>query len=925
MLQLPPQPGLGQPPLPPPLTVRPVPNTMLRYNLPPQTDYHYLINKPDSVNENSSLKDSLHGYIGDYSTETTRLIEEEEKYRDSKPETKICCFSSQNYNVVSDIKKELKNVMTKPPLYRYVFMFVPLNIIHGVAFAEIIEDHFASTNLYINYDVIYTIIFAYALSATLTGVGLLLFVRFKLRFLLDIFPKHIYNGVLGSIGIYLVLTAIKISAPNTETSDYNYRLFFHKNNFLLFSLASILANLTVFIRCKAKNNHVLVTTLSFLSIFLGFYFIAYFWSIPFGSLIEDGWIFALDNQITMSKFYSNFYFRLISWEAIGKTISTMLILVFFMILSAHIKISKFEASIDDHKMDIDRELIVQGVSNLISGIFGHFQGLILAFCISITVYFGQLFIKYIPAIVVVTMIVYLGLELIGKALIASWKFSDNYENFNMIIIIVAIMTIGFVEGIVIGIMLSYIFFLASNYKRGKMAPSNSARSSVRRHYRDQQFLKEVGGSQIHARMLQGYMFYGTMKGIEDDIKEFLIDCEQNSKPIRFLILNMCDVTGFGINAVQVLENIQKYLQRQKIYFVICGISLHGSEQVYKPLKKLSFWKDSHNDYVKVFSKYNEALEWCEDSLLGTYYAKHKPLFNNNQLVGVHHQIIPSLLKDETFYELYLKSRCKFVNILMKAFNETTNENEEFFNLLVPYFKKEILQKDSTLWSEGSNPNFMYVVEEGQLIVTQISAENNKPEQIERILPFTVVGEMGFFTDNLRRTNLVTITPCVLWGMDKPAFRSMINDKPMLGIHFMRSTMRLSVKSTNEKEEFFNSLIPYFKEEILQKDSTLWEEGSNPNFMYVVEEGQLSVTRISAENNKPEQIERILPLNVVGEMGFFTDNLRRTNLVTITPCVLWVINRFAYARMVGDNPILGFNFMRLTMKLSVERLYDYYKN
>ncbi|CAH1765943.1 4029_t:CDS:2, partial [Entrophospora sp. SA101] len=132
-------------------------------------------------------------------------------------------------------------------------------------------------------------------------------------------------------------------------------------------------------------------------------------------------------------------------------------------------------------------------------------------------------------------------------------------------------------------------------------------------------------------------------------------------------------------------------------------------------------------------------------------------------------------------------------------------------------------------------------------------------------------------------------------------------------------------NTNEKEEFFNSLIPYFKEEILQKDSTLWEEGSNPNFMYVVEEGQLSVTRISAENNKPEQIERILPLNVVGEMGFFTDNLRRTNLVTITPCVLWVINRFAYARMVGDNPILGFNFMRLTMKLSVERLYDYYKN
>ncbi|CAJ0856968.1 6249_t:CDS:2, partial [Entrophospora sp. SA101] len=508
---------------------------------------------------------------------------------------------------------------------------------------EIIRHHLGHLESVPETMIVYTTIFAYVLSTMLTSIGLLLLVRFKLNSFLEFFPRHIYIGTFGGIGCYLLKTAIKFSVHRSRNYGFDDKTR----------------------RAKTKSNHVpIITTLSFLTIFLSFYLVIYSLSIPLEFLIEDGWIFALDDQITMSEFYSNFDFGLINWEAIIKTIPTILTLAYFTILNVNINIGKLKVSLDDnHQLNTDCELIVQGVSNLIAGISGTFQvsfgyeesslliksginnrvlGLILAFCIGITTYFGQLFIKYIPTIAVGTMIFYLGLEVIKEALIDSWMIFNKLEYLNIIITMFAMITIGLLEGIFIGIVFSYIFFMILNYQKGVIRAtfsSNSARSSVRRHYRDQKFLKQLD--------------------IDDE--------------------------------------------------TICN-----------------------------------------------------------------HQV-----------------------------------------------------------------------------------EN--------------------------------------------------------------------AGNTNEKEEFFNSLIPYFKEEILQKDSTLWEEGSNPNFMYVVEEGQLSVTRISAENNKPEQIERILPLNVVGEMGFFTDNLRRTNLVTITPCVLWVINRFAYARMVGDNPILGFNFMRLTMKLSVERLYDYYKN
>nr|CAG8493485.1 8405_t:CDS:2 [Entrophospora candida] len=523
-------------------------------------------------------------------------------------------------------------------------------------------------------------------------------------------------------------------------------------------------------------------------------------------------------------------FRLINWKVMWKTIPTMLTLAYFTILNVNININKLETSLDDHhQLNTDRELIVQGVSNLISGTFqvsleheesiiliksgvnNRVVGLILAFGIGTTVYFGEILQLiehiYIPTIAVGTIIFYLGLDMIQEALIGSWKIFNKLEYLNIIATIDAMVLTGFVEGIYIGIAISYITFMLSNYQKGVIRTTfsgNSDRSSVRRHYRDHKFLKEVG-SQIYGMTLQGYMFYGAIKGVEDSIKKVLIDCKQDGKPIKFLILNILCVTGFDINSVHVLESIQNHLQHQKVYLVICGIS-YESQQVHTPLRNLSFWNDVTNDYVKFCDEPNEALEWCENSLLGTYYAQHKQLYSDNQLVGVQHQTMSSLLNDEFFWspqtedagksifenEICLKSKNKFVNILMIAFKEITNEKEEFFNLLVPYFTKEEIQKDSQLWSKGDDPNCIYVVEQGQLS-TWIPAENNKPNVIERILPLTMVGELGFFTDKQRPTNLETNTLCVLWKMDQAAYLRMMGYNPVLGAMFMKLAMKSSVE------------------------------------------------------------------------------------------------------------------------------------
>ncbi len=128
--------------------------------------------------------------------------------------------------------------------------------------------------------------------------------NFQLDFFLEVFPKHIYIGVIGGIGTYLLEPTINNLIPNL----FDYQTFFHYKYSLLQILALVLALLLfVFDRNKDKSNRIQKISLSFLIVSLAFYVIAYFKDFSLEYLAKNEWLFPLpDNQITIREFYSDF-------------------------------------------------------------------------------------------------------------------------------------------------------------------------------------------------------------------------------------------------------------------------------------------------------------------------------------------------------------------------------------------------------------------------------------------------------------------------------------------------------------------------------------------------------------------------------------------------------------------------------------------
>ena len=178
----------------------------------------------------------------------------------------------------------------------------------------------------------------------------------------------------------------------------------------------------------------------------------------------------------------------------------------------------------------------------------------------------------------------------------------------------------FVIGILVGILLACVSFVlqASQISavRGKLYGS-VANSTVRRHPIQHRFLEDAG-KQIHVMKLAGFLFFGTIVGVEKQIRALLFESFQN-QPIRFLVLDLYHMDGVDYSACETFKRINRILDIQAVQLVICGVSMDS--EIGKSLRSVGLF--DQDDGIQYFPSLNDALEFCENQLLKAFYQQRE--------------------------------------------------------------------------------------------------------------------------------------------------------------------------------------------------------------------------------------------------------------------------------------------------------------
>ncbi|CAO3593500.1 unnamed protein product [Absidia cylindrospora] len=757
--------------------------------------------------------------------------------------------------------------------------------------------------------VISTTVVAFALSSIMTGVAFFALGALKLGSLIEFFPRHILVATIGGVGWFLVATGIEVSARLDEDLEYTWPmmklLFGDLHTFSLWFSAFAVALLLRLLQHKLKSP--MVVPLFFMALPLVFYLIVWIAGLDVHQVRDGGWIFPLvDSNVPFWHFYTYYDFTLVDWKAVAQTLPAMLALTFFGLLHVPINVPALAVSTNKDDVDVNRELVAHGISNAVSGCFGAVQnylvytnsllfirsggdsrlaGLMLAGATTILWMVGPWIVGYIPVMVVGSLIFHLGLDLLKEALVDTWNSVHYLEYITICVIVGCMATLGFVEGIFIGIMTACLFFVVQNARRSETIRATFTgqimRSTVRRLYRQQVFLNQVA-SQIQVVKLQGYLFFGTINQVERAIRGMLDDAEDaaaahnggwNEHPIRFMILDFQLVQGLDFSAAEAFVRIRRLLAARQVFMILCNVGPRSDEE--KALKKAGVWDEgdgtsSHGGHkagpqgvLKCFEHLDDALEWCENVLLKSYFMKkpHHPIptptaISDNTMHGDNTKSHPGATSVDMQHHSSASPRHRMLTravqhllqesqdlikphanmsqptlILAQALGDLAAASQhhaedtltmpgmEFYHGLGQYFERWTYDAGQTIWRQGDACDFLIVLEQGSLrSLMYISGGGgsgsgsggsggkqqsvNGDVTVETILPGTVVGELGLFASTQRRSrSLVADQSSVLWKLSRARFDQLVKTDPTMATQFVLLTLHFSVERQDNMTKY----------------------------------------------------------------------------------------------------------------------------
>ena len=625
-----------------------------------------------------------------------------------------------------------------------------------------------------------TVVAAIAISTLVMGLTLYGLGQFRLGVGARFFPPSVVSGFLAGTGVILLLAGLGF-LMNTNLTMFNLNQLFMPGApgrwlpGMLFGIGLVWIHLR-FPKAWVLPTLLFASALIFALCLHGFH-------ISTQTAIARGWI---EGGFPAGRLWpplSLAQLGQIDWNILGRHVVHYLIIAFVGSLALLLNASGLEQATEE-EIDLDRELRGNGLANLVAGLFGGANGylsisgsalshelnapgrlpsLINSAMSVAALGFGMSLLQIFPNFLLGGLTLFLGICMLKDPCVDSYKRLTRLEYGSTILIMVVIAYFGFINGVLVGLLAAFCFFVISSSKVNlvKFAGTCKTIQSQEIRSRSAASLLRRRGDDVRIFALQGSVFFGSSFNLYRRMQA-LLDTEKRRAP-RFLLLDFRDVVGIDSGGMTWISRLAKLASARQATLVLSDLSPVARRQFLHFMGPADATGPDLTASMRLAADMDEALQWCEDQLLaGGDPRRDSPA----QPAEAEVQTVASLDA------------------------EAVEWTAQFIAKAGAYLQRESYAAGASLWHDGDESVHLYLVESGEIEVASVSA-NGSRKRYFGIGSGSVFGEVSFFLKSPRIGTATFSHDAVLYSLRRDQLEAMAQQQPQLALELQNRVLTMA--------------------------------------------------------------------------------------------------------------------------------------
>ncbi|HMK42084.1 MAG TPA: SulP family inorganic anion transporter [Methyloceanibacter sp.] len=589
-------------------------------------------------------------------------------------------------------------------------------------------------------DLLAPVVIIMALSAALSGILLLGLGLARAGGAIRFIPYPVIGGFLGATGCLMVSGAVRVITDHGLLLS-NLDALIEPVSLAKLLPACVIAVAIYFgVRWRKDSPYVLpVILLSGLTV-------VQLALAAFGMSLADaqgqGWLFKPPAAVGLTPTWDVNDLRSFPWHDLPGLSGELFAVMFVTAISTLLNTTGIEF-VTKREADLQRDLKTVGVANLVAAALGGYvstialnrtslnyvaggrgrlSGLTVAAValLMLTVHPG--FLGYVPKSVLGALLLYLGAQLVYEWLIDSARRILPIEYVSLLAIALLILQVGFIAGVLIGVIIGCATFAvsASRVNAIKFSFDGSEYRSTLDRGPEELTILAKHGRQIQGMSLQSYLFFGSANRLFQQVKALFA----RVPACRFLVFDFRLVTGIDSSAMHSFTQIKRAAEEAGARLVL--VNLSGElEHAFRTRRFIT------GDVI-LADDLDRALESCEKAVIAAHLAEGSG---------------GSTLRDW----------------LNRALGSPKLGEE-----LAALCQRLEVGKGEIIAEQGTPARSMHFILEGRINIL-VKMDDGRLVRVRSLGPHTTTGEMGLISKQLRSATIQAEVPSVLYVLSAEAY------------------------------------------------------------------------------------------------------------------------------------------------------------